>query len=610
MDIIIQTEIKVKSDTDILFDHADKLLISSTIDQVNNFKAYVNDNPHSISAQYIFLEDIDSAYQSFLDFCALDIQNNHQPHAQFLAEDLFDWVPDVLAADVERLVLNQFKGDKAAYIQHVANYFATFTVEDLFIANLSESGHFSQLLTKTFMKLRKRKLWHAMVLLKLVGGYKDLKLPAYVCRSLLLEHKRRIKRAQDYVKKNYIVSEDGTVFALSEVCRTTENRQAESLNVVRTFERIAQPDPKKAKVFEWAFITLTLPPEKHPNPSVGRNSYDGTSPYESARGMKRSWNRVRALLRKRGIEPAADYYGALVSEAHKDGCQHLHALFFYRACDLAAIQECFKAVFPNLNFDQNDRNCSFKLDNGKAKASSYAFKYINKATSLFDPELDVFGKLDEPTANAIANSAFRSYNNIRGISYFGLENCLTKWRFVSRHKTKLQRGSRLATIVEEKDFYAFLEENHFSYIENEYREVEKTRLDAYGDSQTKLSKRFIGCRINDFLFLKNFFAKCATRTPAKKYKEALAEKAKASREEAEQNGSTGLTKTASKRSTVLVNHNYSSEDQKAGANAGPQKKTDRKWLGDRHVDRLHRELSMFGFHGTPLTYKYTLPDAL
>lgn len=520
-----------------------------TIKQATQFRTYLTTNPY-----LLLQESNDEQLKAFHDFIFEDIASDHPTQEEYVSkEDLFDWIPDILAADVEAAINKGHKGNEIAYLESVKVYFDTFTLEDLFIANLAERGHFNQHLCETHMKLRKRKLWHAQCLLKLIGGRKDLFLPSYVCKSVLREHKQRIKRAQDYIKNNYIVNEQGEQFCLSEVVRSTSHRVAENLNIVKTFERIAQPDPKKKKVFEWAFITMTLPPEYHPNPSVGRDSYNGVSPYESAREMKRRWNLVRARLRKLGIEPGSDYYGALVSEAHKDGCQHLHALFFYKASQLADIQKCFLAVFPNLNTDQKDEKCSFKLDNGKAKASSYAFKYINKSTTLFDADLDIFGKHDEAAQNAIANSAFRSYNNIRGVSYFGLENCLSKWRFLCRHIKRLDLQGRLKTIIQEKDFYAFLEELHFSYIENEYITKTVKRSNIYGETVEKISKVFVGIKINTVLYLKNFFAKCAGNIIKHKFGKALSQRAKDKREELNY-----------LNPAVLVSHNYSSGGWKTG----------------------------------------------
>ena len=567
----------------------DKRLFEMTITKAHNFRQFITSNQYSISS--LILEDDNTHienYLGFLDFIVEDIEQDNIEPEEYITPDLLDWIPDILAADVEKAIDHGFKGNATSYLSSVKVYFDTFTLEDLFLANLDERGHFNQLLVSTHLKLRKRKLWHAQCLLKLIGGRKDLHLPSYVCKSILREHKQRIKRAQNYINNNYIINGKGEKFCLSEVVRATSHRVAENLNIVKTFERIAQPDPKKPKVFEWAFITMTLPPDYHPHPSMGQDKYNGVSPYESAREMKRRWNLVRARLRKLGIEPGADYYGALVSEAHKDGCQHLHALFFYRASQLTEIKRIFLSVFPNLNADQKDEKCSFKLDNGKAKASSYAFKYINKSTTLFDADLDIFGKHDEATQNAIANSAFRSYNNIRGVSYFGLENCLSKWRVLCRHFKRIGLEGRLKTVIENKDFYSFLEELHFSYIENEYASKIVRRTDIYGDTTERVSKTFIGVKINTVLHLKNFFSKCVGKLVKGAFKAALAQRAEEKKEEFNQ-----------LKPSVLVSHNYSSGVQNTGAQSRTTEIT-------KAGEQLMREFSLFGVNFSP-DYLYLRP---
>ncbi|WZB61431.1 replication endonuclease [Achromobacter xylosoxidans] len=95
---------------------------------------------------------------------------------------------------------------------------------------------------------------------------------------------------------------------------------------------------------DWVFITLTLKPELHPNPTRGRNSYDGTAPNISAK-QKSDWNKVRALLRKKGILPEDHFYGVIVAEVHKDGCQHLHLVFFYFLNNYNKIRSCFFKFF-------------------------------------------------------------------------------------------------------------------------------------------------------------------------------------------------------------------------------------------------------------------------
>lgn len=525
----------VKQGDKSIFDFVAEDVKKLSFQQAERFREYLTKYPSRL-----FNDNEEEIYRGFIEFAATEIENEgDEVCLQSLATDLFNYVPEVFQYEVRAIIEKKFKGDCLAFVKDREQFFNVFTIENLFHSNLTADGHYNKDFIKENLKFRKRTLWHAQVLLKLVGGYKQLGLPSYICRSLMNETKRRIKKNQEFFRSNVIVDEAGKIVTLAEVTRTTAHRVAENLNMIKTFERMAQPDKKQPKVFHWAFITLTLSPEKHPNPSLGKNSYDGTSPYDSARGMKNKWNRVRALLRKRGINPGNDYYGSLVSEAHKDGCQHLHALFFYRPGQLEAVKKVFCSVFQNINFDQNDKSCSFKLDNGKASASSYVFKYINKSTALYDPELDLSKPLKEEEKNAIAISAFRYYNSIRGVSFFGLENCLTKWRFLSRNINRIVMSQRLAEVIKTKDFYAFITEGHYAYIVNKYVCDEKKKI-----------KRFVGCYVGQKLWLKNFFGRFGNKNIPSVVLGYLKKKAERTRLEIEQ--------------LVLVSHNCSSGRQRAG----------------------------------------------
>lgn len=441
-------------------------------------------------------------------------------------------IPNIIYNDVSLIVKRLFKGNWEEYFKDVELYFNTFTIKDFILANMSEDDlkseaeridwlqfNFSlvadvkKAITKRRIKnLQKRKIWHSMVLLKLAGGTSNNKRFNYLSPSVLFQYKTDYKKNQDFVKDGVLIGEDGKVFSLADCAKTFGQRTAETLNVVSYMERKSDEINKLSPgAIDWLFITLTIKPEHHPLPTKGKNSYDGTSPFDSAKAQKNDWNTVRALLRKKGIFPDKHFWGTIVAEIHKDGCQHLHLVIFYYVKDYEKIKETFFSVFPNL-----DEEKSFLKNNGEAKATSYVFKYILKATNCFDMTVDIFKQKrtvikdkkiieEKIEGGVLANSAFRSFNNIRGIAFFGISKCMTKFRFLARNLGRINSGKenqilcnyRLEEIIRNNDFYAFVDECHYENFKNEYIETKNN------------TKKFIGltCLVNNVVYMKRFFMK-------------------------------------------------------------------------------------------------------
>ncbi|WP_186151863.1 replication endonuclease [Burkholderia gladioli] len=411
-------------------------------------------------------------------------------------------IPEILLGEVTRIVSSRYSGNWNRYFKDCYRYFDTFSIKDLVLARLDkqslqseyermdwlyfEFGLVAHSTNKSITRRRlkniyKKKVWHAQVLLKLTGGNTRNARASYITNALLNEYKIDYAKNQSFIKEQVIIGEDKKIIPLAKATRTPEQRLAENLNIISVMEK------RMIDGFDWLFITLTLEPELHPNPTKGALSYDGTAPNISAKKQKSDWNKVRALLKKKDILPEKDYWGVIVSEAHKDGCQHLHILFFYRVSMYQSIRDSFFHVFPNLNDNQRDKKCSFSKNSGKAKASSYCFKYICKATSVFDPNMDIWGmkktvdgKPVKVERGIVANSAFRSYNGIRGIGFFGIANCLTKWRFLARNQDRFVLDDRLKRILEEQDLYSFIQEKQYDRFDN-----------VYIDTKDK-TKKFIG----------------------------------------------------------------------------------------------------------------------
>lgn len=404
-------------------------------------------------------------------------------------------IPKDLYDEVLFKIKKQFKGNYEAYFNSVKLYFDKFTLKDLVKCNIQEVEGYESLSTEGKRKLRRERkpiLYHASVLLKLTGKNSA----KYCSHSIFNEFKQSKVKEFEFIENSVVVSKDKKVFSLKKCVKTSDQSVAEKLNLLNVQERIASD-----KGWTWVFITLTLPGEYHPNPIKGKNRYNGVSPSDSAKLLNSNIKRVRSLLAKRGIKAGRDYHGCTSAEAHKDGVLHKHMLMFCSADKIEEIREAFQFTFGNMN------EGSFRINDGKAKASTYVFKYVMKSLTSYD--FEKFYQYKKEVAedkkeveevkfireekNAVLNNAFRSFNFVRGFSFFGMENCLTKFRFLARNLKELQLPAQIEVLVKENDLYELLTQGILDMFENVYI--------SENDSRT-----FVGCKFRGQHFLKRFFS--------------------------------------------------------------------------------------------------------
>jgi hypothetical protein len=498
---------------------------------------------------------------------------------EFLLEKKFENLPQCLMDDIEYTVKKSYFDDFSLYLDDVSIFFKTFTKRDLrlidredqieVLADLLEKMAniynrtakekiSSDRILKQIKNQRRKLMFHASVLLKLVGKTGK----NYCSNTVFSQYKMAKIKEQQYIKDNVLVGKDGYIVSLAKATKTVDQNIAEKLNIINTMEKMA-----KDNEFTWSFITVTLAPEFHPNPSKGVSSYNGVSPAESAKMLNSNINKTRALMKKRGLKPGQDFFGTTTAEAHKDGCLHKHILMFHHPDKTNEIQDCFFSVFPNLkkqvleamrleseglksrnpwqideDFDSDDNWQVERKEGERAKASSYVFKYVMKSLTAFDPNLDI-ASIDEKKEedkliySSMLNNCFRSYNSIRGVTFFGLENCLSKFRFLARNTKKVKMHARLEEVIKSNDLYAFIKERHCDDVSNKYVEVRDI-------------KKFVGCVVSGVSYLKNFFA-MAKRKSALANKSLFVELANISFNEV----------------MVLVNHNCSRELQNTAQSA-------------------------------------------
>jgi hypothetical protein len=494
----------------------------------------------------------------WIDVELSELEKSLNTNSQNFNEYRLSLIPDLFLDEVNKLISKQYQNNLDSYFNDVSLYFDCISIFDLFVLNTDKEDlktfaynvfdskiHASRKIIfgehrayRQLLRYKKKKIAHIQALLKLVGkGAKK-----YCSDSLLKLYKRNIRSQIKFIESYQVMNEDGELFDLKKCVKTYEQNKAEKINLSKAMDKLATD-----KGFVWSLITLTILPNYHPNPTLGTNSYDGTAIDESAKDVNKRFNNVRAMLSKQDI----DNMYCKVSEVHADGCFHFHILFYCLEENLQNVKNAFTKHFPNMLL--TDKNGSVAIDNqgnkvlkqgvfktqdktktDSASGSSYIFKYITKAVTFYNPDLDL-DKLDKSEYNTLLNSAMRSFASIRGIQFGGISGCLTKFRFLARNKTKFSLPIQLQEILEENNLYEFIKSGYSDLIETMYEDV----VNQAGE----VSKRFLGVKLHATEMVKSFFKlirNCVNDMPKAFQKKKISFKLR----------------------KVLVNHNYSRENQK------------------------------------------------
>ena len=220
---------------------------------------------------------------------------------------------------------------------------------------------------------------------RLVGGPNSDNTEIYCSDSTVNRMREKTEASNKCLSKmtlkNTITGEELSMLDIAKA--SFSNRFNELYSFTKNFEAMA-----KDKKMDWIFVTLTAPPEFHPNPS----SPNSKCSYNPELGVKAShtyinnaWQRIRAILNKRGINASpTTYFGARTVEVHKDGCIHWHLLIFINHALIHDFNKACKEKFPLTG--------QLKIvlgDDSKGSASSYVFKYIMKEfnTSNLNPAI-------------------------------------------------------------------------------------------------------------------------------------------------------------------------------------------------------------------------------
>lgn len=162
----------------------------------------------------------------------------------------------------------------------------------------------------------------------------------------------------------------------------------------------------------WAFITLTAPPNMHPNPSHGKSTWDGTLPDHAHNWIHSAWRKVEARFRKAGILVS----GVRVCEPHKDGCPHWHLMLFVHPSQMGELETIMRTQ-RGCEHWKAEAGLKFMLDDGRATAASYLFKYVLKTVN----------SIETLTGEAASVDSWRSTWGIRAFQWIGMPP-ISLWR--------------------------------------------------------------------------------------------------------------------------------------------------------------------------------------
>jgi hypothetical protein len=299
---------------------------------------------------------------------------------------------------------------------------------------------------------KKEKRWEEAARLRRreVGG-KDGETP-YVSGYALESYEQTKEKQQEWIEKTG-VKIGGKSIPLADCIPTPDAKKAE-------LYKLNLEQQKRAESRGWGavFVTFTCPPNMHPNPSKGINSWDGTTPDIAAKWLSKNWTLIRAQFAKKGI----DYEGVWTKEAHKDATPHMHCLIY-------AEKEKLNEIINLCEFYGLPAKVDCKIiheDEGAAKPASYIFKYITK--NLDDSE------------TATPEKAHQSLWGYRRYGFFGVKNSLTKWRLLRRRCEKADGLlAYIRDIAKDNNFASFLE------AEENIEIVWENNKGRYGDEVKK-----------------------------------------------------------------------------------------------------------------------------
>ena len=183
------------------------------------------------------------------------------------------------------------------------------------------------------------------------------------------------------------------------------------------------------------FITMTLPPQHHPNPRhglpyAGLEWEDAPCPGETDAAMGGLWTLLRARLAADDI----DLLGLRVVEPHQDGCPHLHALLYFQdQTQSDRLDWHLQELCPEPVKGKRIASKLVTLDRTKAKPATYVMKYLLKCLPAHeDAARHADGAITDGDPDHLAHhaevQAWASERRLRRFAWLGLHGIRTTWQ--------------------------------------------------------------------------------------------------------------------------------------------------------------------------------------
>lgn len=181
---------------------------------------------------------------------------------------------------------------------------------------------------------------------------------------------------------------------------------------------------------QWCFAVLTAPPHFHPNPTTGKNSWDGSLACDSHKFILNLFRKACDELR---LVHNIKLCGFRSPEAHQDSTAHQNVFFYCHKDEMQTVQKVLRKFWDwhEKAIDFKDQTQLKRIDKKPAKFASYCMKYAMKALAH-----------DAVTAD----DAWYSTYSIRRIQFFGIP-ALTTWRTLRSLKESPDLKSHLVTEI-------------------------------------------------------------------------------------------------------------------------------------------------------------------
>lgn len=289
---------------------------------------------------------------------------------------------------------------------------------------------------------------------RLLAGMVGADADRYASRSAVTDDQERRRRTLEWASRQALQGPSGQRAPLLPMLeQAAERRYAELIAWTRGLD-----DYATAAGMVPVLVTLTLPPEWHPNPSQGRSSWSGADPRDAAAELSRRWDRLSRELRRR-LSP---WYALRVREPHADACPHDHLITYVLPDEVHHLQEIVAEHFPGRSGDVEQIT--------DARGSTYATKYIAKHTH---------GKTGDASDATEAARTCRTIWTMRTFAFIGLpRGARTLYRIMRRlgplehpHDRAMQDAAQAGRVAE---FLSQLQTPSPAVLT-------ETRTDRYGD---------------------------------------------------------------------------------------------------------------------------------